>query len=1231
MGGRWQVMAAVLGTFLVFATCQKAYAEAAEPPEEPAQKEARAGLVVTRAASKGVVIDGLARFHMTLETESHRRGEQSMLLFAPDVAVTDWSVKNPWFGARAHVRRTERGVEFVVGGKGKRRLSLDFVVRVTEERLGRKVTVPIVRALASSTMLTVPGTQLEFEAEPKVSMELKALAEATAVTIYGGEGQVVLSWSPKAPLKVFKPVVFADQTMRVRVGRGVMRMDSAIDYSIVQGSVKDFEISFPADCSLLKIEGKDIRSWDVVEPEGPGPRMLKVALLGEVEKGYALALSLEKVLPDIKMELALPAVEALGVVREKGHVAVSAARGISVEAVTLENISHVDVREMMALPRVAPEEEVRLGFRYLKRPFTLRLRTGEVVAKTSVEILTLARAAMDSMRLTSSFNYTIRDAGVFQFRLSLDDGLKLIDIDGPNINNWQLDQAGRILTVALRSKAEGQYRLQIETELEKVAAGKALVPAVHALDVDRETGYIALLPAPGMKVETAALSGISQVDVKELPAELLKLSPALAYRYIRPNYQVSVNVSEIEPEVQAEVQTIATLSAHELSLHTEIHYTIRRAGIFQLRVAISKDLRRTNIEGEDIDDTSWDEKEGVLTVNLRSKVTGNYVLKIETEKTLEEIGMGVELPALVTVGVKKERGYLAVVTQTSVRVKPAEGKMIGLDDVSVSDLPPEMLRRAGQVALGFKYFTQPWSLALAVERIEPRVSAESFNLLSIGEKLMSVSATVNYRILHAGVDTFCIKLPPGATAVDIDGEAIKHREQDNGTWMITLQSKREDSYALYVSFQQKLSKDETVIPYSGVEALKVEGETGYDIERKTGYLALTSRPDVELMVADQDVENLTPIDGREIPESYLQGVTLPVLLAFRYVSHPYTIRIAALAHDAADVTVAVVESARLSTTITQEGNTITDMVCLLRNSRQQHLNLKLPKKAKIWHAFVAGEAVTPLKEGEITKIFVARAQGSNAPFEVRLRYSHSRENELGRLGSLRLDSPLQDIDIMRLGWTLSLPEGYDIVRDTGNIRRLESHDLMEAGLQRLSPDAEVQVSVRARKSAAAAAGWNPQLDYNIKAQEAIEQDVAGGSQRNPSIYTGSKPTQRERFFFQSLIVSARKPAWVEAQYVKGSVGIPLRGVVVLLVAGICGLVWRLRTAPRIARVAVVLGCALTALAVRTLAEGAYRNYLTAAIITLLAVAGVMLLCTIGAWMRDWSRRWAERRADKAAA
>ena len=1185
----------------------------AEKPPDPPEVES-GGLVVSRATTRGTVEDGLARFETDLVVESYSDERQVVQLFDDSVAITEWSVEKPFWGEESHVRRAEDAVELVVGGDGKYEVSLSFVTRVHDEDGERRTRIPLVAALASRTELLIPEENLSVEVEPDISVQTESSGQQTRVVLYGGERTATVLWKPRAPEKVVKPVIFAEQSIGAYAGRGVLRVKSAIDYSIVQGDVGELELRLPRECRILNVkpdysmldsqEGR-IRTWDTVESDDGKEQILRITLTGQIDGNYKLFVELERVLTDEANEVELPTVEPLNVTREKGQISVSTAKGMSVQASEMANVSHIDVRELEDSGAVH-EGQIRLAFRYLRRPFTLKLKTSDVVAKISADVLTQVLAGTDSMHLTSNVNYTIRDAGVFELKVRLPDGLSLVDLQGSNINNWQMDEKERVLTISLSSKAEGDYALQIETELRDPGQPPFAVPAIHAVDVVRETGYIALVPAPGMKIESAKLSGISQIDVKELPKELLKDSPTLAYRYIRPDYEVSVNISEIQPEVEAEVRTIATLDEHALDMDTEIHYDIRRGGIFQLRVRIPAELRRTNVDGADIDDTSWDEEEGVLTVNLQNKVSDTYVLTLETEKSLEDIEKGVTMPVIQALDVEKERGFLGLVKKTSVRMKPATGQMAGLDEVSVSDLPPEMLQKAGDVSLAFKYFTQPWSLALAVERIKPRVTAEVFNLLSVGRKLLSVSATVDYRIVHAPQDTFTVKLPPGVSAVDIDGEGIKQREQDeeSNAWTVTLQSKKEGSFTLYVSFEQELPKDQAIIPYDGVEVKNVQYQMG--------YIALTSRPDVELKVAPNDLQNLTPVDTREIPGHYLKGVRLPVLLSYRYVSFPYTLRVGTITHKAAEVTVAVVESGKLSTVITEEGNMVTDLVCQVRNSgQQQYLQLQLPEDASIWHAFVNGQSVTPVSDGDITKVNVARPGGRSGPLEVRLRYSERRD-ELERLGSLRLESPIQDIEIMRLGWMLSLPEGYDLVRSKGSLKQLASPQNMESTLRDLKTDLEVRA--RSGSSAQPRSSQTAQAMRNVLAQQKVQTEGAGAGVEAASFYTGSKPGQAATFAFQSLVVSGDEPAWLDVQYVKDSIGIPLEGLEVLLLLLICGLIWRWQGCPAAGRIAILFGFALVALAARTLAEEAYRDFLTAAVITFLVAAGGALIYSVATWV-----------------
>ena len=98
-------------------------------------------MVITRAEAEGEVKAELARMKMEIEAESFRKQEQRVLLFSSDVAITQWKVKGPLLKEEAYIRRTDKGVELVVRGEGEYTVWLEFVTRVTKERLGQLYAV----------------------------------------------------------------------------------------------------------------------------------------------------------------------------------------------------------------------------------------------------------------------------------------------------------------------------------------------------------------------------------------------------------------------------------------------------------------------------------------------------------------------------------------------------------------------------------------------------------------------------------------------------------------------------------------------------------------------------------------------------------------------------------------------------------------------------------------------------------------------------------------------------------------------------------------------------------------------------------------------------------------------------------------------------------------------------------------------------------------------------------
>jgi len=379
-----------------------------------------------------------------------------------------------------------------------------------------------------------------------------------------------------------------------------------------------------------------------------------------------------------------------------------------------------------------------------------------------------------------------------------------------------------------------------------------------------------------------------------------------------------------------------------------------------------------------------------------------------------------------------------------------------------------------------------------------------------------------------------------------------------------------------------------------------------DVERETGYVVVASREDVELKLPESGgYEKLTPVDEKEIPADYKQGITLPILMAFRYLEHPYKLKLAARRHEGASVVVAVIESAKLDTTVTEEGHVMTDLVCQVRNSREQYLTLELPKDAEIWHAFVAGKTVSPLKEAEQgvlkTKLPIAAAGKTSDTFEVRLRFG-SKDDPLGRIGRLDLACPKMNVRIMRLGWVVQLPEGYDLIWDRGNMRRLPHGGAFDAQLLQLATDTPVSETQTA--SAQPKAGRQVPREYTSNALviRALEREAEKGQGRKAaaarSVYTGHKPDLPSKFYFQSLIVAPEEVGTVRSQYVRKSLGLPVHGLIILVTFAVAAWFWRVLPFTDATKTGVYLAAMLLLLAIRTLGEGAYLEQLTAAFWTL---------------------------------
>ena len=156
---------------------------------------------------------------------------------------------------------------------------------------------------------------------------------------------------------------------------------------------------------------------------------------------------------------------------------------------------------------------------------------------------------------------------------------------------------GQILVVELLKGVSPGYRLTIETEKTiDTLPDDFAVETPHAQDVKRETGFVALSASDELGLTVETLQGLQKVDA----AEFLKLTAqekplAGAYQFLKPGFALTVRVEPLQPQIEATVRNRARIGTEQVQLDVRVDYTIKRAGVFALRLALPKDFRVENV------------------------------------------------------------------------------------------------------------------------------------------------------------------------------------------------------------------------------------------------------------------------------------------------------------------------------------------------------------------------------------------------------------------------------------------------------------------------------------------------------------------------------------------------------------------------------------------------------------------------------------------------------------
>src|SRR5947207_1219708 len=235
---------------------------------------------------------------------------------------------------------------------------------------------------------------------------------------------------------------------------------------------------------------------------------------------------------------------------------------------------------------------------------------------------------------------------------------------------------------------------------------------------------------------------------------------------------------------------------------------------------------------------------------------------------------------------------------------------------------------------------------------EVRFLSDVKTLVSVSEADIRVAALADIIVVQGEPSQFQIEVPTGLEITGATGASIESSEFEAGVLTLNVTSSAQRSHQFLISMEKSITTTKADAPLLSFK----------DAQRETGEVLVEGAGTIELTAAEAG--GLKRMDFKEV-NPYLRSLSrFPMQAAFRYHKQPNEKPALALEWTRfpdSSVLAAVAERAVVTTLVTTEGRSLTEIKLTIKNQAQPFLKVALPQGASILSAEVAGEKVKPVE------------------------------------------------------------------------------------------------------------------------------------------------------------------------------------------------------------------------------------------------------------------------------
>ncbi len=647
--------------------------------------------------------------------------------------------------------------------------------------------------------------------------------------------------------------------------------------------------------------------------------------------------------------------------------------------------------------------------------------------------------------------------------LEIPKGFTAGDVRNGPVSGWRFDPKTRKLRVELTPAQSGAFKFDVETQLGTADLPVDLsVEPIRIAGAEGEVGMIGL--AFGSDAQPENVRGLSPVNLEDFDSGLIPKSKdgqplaALqqAFRYGREGGTVSMKVAAVAPEVRVVTKQILSFGDDRLVLAIDWNASITRAGLFKLSFVLPDGFEVEAISGASL--SQWTEaKEGtnrVITLQLNGRTIGDQGFALTLVGAAPAAQKAWPVPRFTLREATRQTGELFLVPEKGIRLHATTRE-------NVSQVDSRTTGEAQTGTLAFRLLQENWSLKLGIESLDPWVTAQSLQEITVREGQTLTRLGIRYRVDNAAVKQLRLRLPGlGETQIQTvraTGTAVNDLvrvpgEQD--VWEIRFQRGIVGETDVQIEFQGQTAREK------GKELIRTPIFEG--VRQVTQFVSVRCSSRIELDAATFP-RGWQRVDWSTVPATLQDRSDRSVpVLCFRVAEPEAALAVNIRRHDVADALKLRVTRADLTTLTSPLGPSLTAVSLGVEVVEKSSLRISLPKNARLFSAFVNDESVGVVREGDACLLNVSPNTGADRSAKVRLVYSVPDAQRR----VIDLTGPSLNVPLVNVSWRIIVPPGYALSSYQGGLRLKEEKSAGTFGVQEYVNLATSNRNIEAKKAAA---------------------------------------------------------------------------------------------------------------------------------------------------------------------